>query len=112
MNWQQRRDELADQYKFKYFHPERQYLELPPVTSIEEHFKSGFDAGRADTLERIQPLIEALRELQTICTHDENDKDYRPLGDTYGYCSTCGTKVNYKENMVRDVLENWRKEME
>ena len=46
----------------------------------------------------------ALEELVTNCTHDEQDKNYRSLGDTYGWCSLCGAKVGYKENIARECL--------
>lgn len=47
---------------------------------------------------------DAINELQTSCTHDEEDDNYRLLGDTYGWCSTCQTKMPYKENYGRDAL--------
>lgn len=54
---------------------------------------------------QLKVAMEALTELQTACTHDDDDKNYRSLGDSYGWCSACGTKVCYKENIGLDALK-------
>ena len=52
----------------------------------------------------IEKLKEALEDCQIGHVHNETNDDYRPLGDSYGYCSLCHTKVGLNEDDVRDAL--------
>lgn len=54
---------------------------------------------------QLEVVMEALNELTTSCTHDEDDGNFRKLGDWYGWCSLCGTKVGYKKNIGRDAFK-------
>ena len=47
---------------------------------------------------------EALEGFQLGHLHDETEPDYRPLGDSYGWCSKCSTKVGLYEDYARDAL--------
>jgi hypothetical protein len=53
---------------------------------------------------KLKLAIETLEELQLNHEHNESDKNYRPLGENYGYCHTCCTKVGLNEDIVRDTL--------
>jgi len=62
-----------------------------------------------DTIERQERALEvardALTELQLGHEHNTNEGDhYRPLGDTYGWCHICSTKVGLNEDVVREAL--------
>ncbi len=57
----------------------------------------------------LEAAEEAMVNSATTCTHDDKDENYRPLGDTYGWCSACGTKVNHKENDLQDAITLVRK---
>ncbi len=47
----------------------------------------------------------ALEELRISHAHNETNAEYRPLGDTYGYCHLCHTKVALNEDVARDALK-------
>lgn len=47
-------------------------------------------------LDAIDELKSGLEELRITCTHDEEDKNYRPISDTRGWCSVCQSKVEYQ----------------
>jgi hypothetical protein len=79
------------------------------IEDIESKFNEAHPASWDDIhklISTVMVLREALNELTTMCTHDEEDLNYRPLGDTYGWCSVCQTKVSYRENIGRDALRH------
>lgn len=60
--------------------------------------------ANAKMLEAMRVMRGALSELQLGHVHNESEPDYRPLGDTYGWCSICTTKVGLNEDIARDAL--------
>jgi hypothetical protein len=60
---------------------------------------------------KLAVAVEALNEFRLGHEHNEGDKNYRPLGDNYGYCHTCATKVGLNEDIAKDALEQieWMK---
>jgi hypothetical protein len=56
-------------------------------------------------IEALDLLVEELNEHSLDHQHNETCSDYRPLGDSYGYCSLCHTKVRLNEDDVRDCLD-------
>jgi hypothetical protein len=57
-------------------------------------------------IKRVETLTEVMNEFRLGHVHNETCEDYRPLGDTYGWCSICSTKVRLNEDLARDVLDN------
>lgn len=49
--------------------------------------------------------VEALKEFQIPHEHNESNSNYRPLGDNYGWCCSCQTKVGLNEDYAREVLK-------
>ena len=58
----------------------------------------------ADLERKLALCVETLEQLQLGHSHNEKDSNYRPLGDTYGWCSLCSTKVGLNEDIARSTL--------
>lgn len=61
--------------------------------------------------ERLAPLhaalieaVAALEELQLGHSHKSGDEHLRLLGDNYGWCSFCQTKVNFGHGVAEEAL--------
>jgi len=71
------------------------------LKEIRERWEKAFKVCDCGDLIDVPQLVEALEvavdciyEMNPGCAHDETDDNYRPLGDTYGWCSRCQTKVD------------------
>ena len=73
-------------------------------TRCEEDTESPFFKVMLSLLDALEIQKEALQELQLGHTHNADDSHYRPLGDNYGWCDHCGTKVMLNEDIARDAL--------
>jgi hypothetical protein len=54
----------------------------------------------------IKRLVEALQSLKLNHAHNPEWPDYRPLGESYGWCGTCNAKVSLNEDLAREALES------
>lgn len=81
--------------------------ECPKYSGYPEHmitFKAGANLvmGRVKELEaKLAIAVEALEELKLNHSHRNLDAEHmRRLGDTYGWCDFCGTKMSFDEDGV------------
>lgn len=68
--------------------------------------------GQYGLFAALKRAVEALEPLQLGHEHNEICTEYRPLGNTYGWCSICQTKVGLNEDDARDALADIRKILE
>ena len=70
-----------------------------------------FNQGKEAENSRLEPLhealvaaVEALEELQLGHSHKSGDEHLRLLGDNYGWCSHCQTKVSFGPGIAEEAL--------
>lgn len=55
-------------------------------------------------LEALEKALDYVQQHQLSHAHNETEDNYRPLGDTYGWCSLCQEKVGLNEDWARETL--------
>lgn len=63
------------------------------------------DSDLFKAVEMIRVMREALDEVRLNHTHLETDEHFQKMGDSYGWCHWCHTKVGVNEDLVRDALD-------
>lgn len=73
--------------------------------------KNDYVEGRIFENARLAPLhealvaaVEALKELQLGHVHEPLAENIRVLGDTYGWCYSCNTKVSFEPGIAEEAL--------
>lgn len=101
MNWKKDRDEAARKHAVNWTKPQ---LSDEGIAALEHAWNLGADWEHKRCEDVLGRVKECILEIVTPCTHDENDPNYRGMGDGYGWCSRCGAKVDYKENYGLEAL--------
>lgn len=61
-----------------------------------------------NVLKLVRALRLAMDELEQFrpkwCAHNESDPNYKPSGDSYGWCNTCALSVAKEEDHARDAI--------
>lgn len=69
-----------------------------------------FYGGHASTHEMIDKLAGALEEYQIKHSHAPEDKHMRIMGDSYGWCDFCSTRVDfYRPCLAGEALQELEK---
>lgn len=73
-----------------------------------------FNAGvlAAFESEHVLALVEALEKFKLGHEHAPDLEHIRAMGDTYGWCSICSTKVSWGSRDAEQALAKWSKRNE
>ena len=82
------------------------------INPLKEAHKRGFKLCAQELLPLLQEMRDALEELQLGHEHNISNPDYRPLGETYGWCSMCVAKVGLNEDTARETLAKIKEKLE
>lgn len=72
-------------------------------------FIEGAEFGYALSVKQAEEiLVEALEEFKLGHEHKPDLPHTRAMGDTYGWCDHCSTKVSWGPGEAEQALEKWR----
>lgn len=77
------------------------------MTNVEKLLDAAEDIS--EIIDRYKKILKialgALEDLKLSHEHNESNADYRSLGDHYGWCSKCSTRVESDKDYARAALK-------